>query len=192
MQTYSPITVITGRASGITEPARIGCGRSEGATTRGHSAGQGGLRGHSIGEFYPWRVIGFGDGSWAVSSSQGDILARFYPRDEDPEDHHLYLAHAQARAFKTLHPQGHVEFTPGGNPANISGPLDSIAERLEGRLLVVGYPTGARDKLRVCHQQGQCLRVLNHSTGLVSLVSIPWLAHNQNLSVSLDITDFIE
>ena len=31
-------------------------------TTKGHSAAQGGLRGHSIGDTYPETVIGMGDG----------------------------------------------------------------------------------------------------------------------------------
>lgn len=34
----------------------------ENATTKGHSAAQGGLRGHSIGDTFPDTVIGVGDG----------------------------------------------------------------------------------------------------------------------------------
>ena len=34
----------------------------ENVTTKGHSAAQGGLRGHSMGDAYPETVIGLGDG----------------------------------------------------------------------------------------------------------------------------------
>lgn len=39
--------------------------RSEGGTL-GHRADQPGLRAHSIGDTWPYRVVGKGDGSWEV------------------------------------------------------------------------------------------------------------------------------
>lgn len=39
--------------------------RSEGGTL-GHRADQPGLRGHSVGEEFPYRVVGKGDGTWEV------------------------------------------------------------------------------------------------------------------------------
>lgn len=201
MKTYSPVSVLTGHAKGITEPRRIGCEHD--ASTRGHLADHGGLRGHSVGDAYPWRVVGYGDDSWAVVSARNETLARCYDRAGHPAAvaDACKRAHALARAFKVLHPAGYVERTPGGCPANISGPLHEIAQRLEGLLLVVGYSDGTRDKLLVCSGQernkqlstnggNRTIKVLNHSTGNISAVSLPWLAHNQNLSVSLDLSGF--
>lgn len=34
--------------------------------TKGHSSTEGGLRGHSVGESWPYRVVGKGDGTWEV------------------------------------------------------------------------------------------------------------------------------
>lgn len=184
MKTYSPVLVLTGRASGLTEPRRIGCEHN--GATKGHRADQGGLRGHSVGDAFPWRVVGYGDGSWAVEDCRGNTFARCRDLPHDPAYDPCKRAHALARAFKVLHPLGYVEDTPGGCPANISGPLDEIAARLEGHLLVVNYANGGGDRLRVVDGGKGMLKVLNHSTGKLSLVSLPWLAHNQNLSVSLD------
>lgn len=39
------------------------------ALTAGHSASQGGLRGHSLGPTYPYRVVGKGDGTWEVHAN---------------------------------------------------------------------------------------------------------------------------
>lgn len=36
------------------------------ALTKGHAACEGGLRGHSVGSTYPYRVVGKGDGTWEV------------------------------------------------------------------------------------------------------------------------------
>jgi len=38
--------------------------------TIGHSASHGGLRGHSVGEHYPFRIVGLGD-YWAVCEPSG-------------------------------------------------------------------------------------------------------------------------
>lgn len=44
--------------------------------TRGHSTEQGGLRGHSMGEVYPYMVVGVGD-KWAVQTPDGKIGEKF-------------------------------------------------------------------------------------------------------------------
>jgi len=36
------------------------------ALTQGHAVCEGGLRGHSVGDTWPYRVVGLGDGSWEV------------------------------------------------------------------------------------------------------------------------------
>ena len=46
--------------------------------TKGHLADHGGLRGHSVGEVYPWRIVGYGDGSWAVVDVTGQKFARYF------------------------------------------------------------------------------------------------------------------
>jgi len=46
-----------------TEPRSVGTGA--GATV-GHRSDEAGLRGHSVGEFYPYRVVGKGDDTWEV------------------------------------------------------------------------------------------------------------------------------
>lgn len=44
--------------------------------TCGHSADQPGLRGHSIGSSWPYRVVGKGDGSWEVHRNGcGQVLS---------------------------------------------------------------------------------------------------------------------
>ncbi len=98
MQTYSPVSVLTGHAEGLTEPRRIGC-EFDGATS-GHAAAQPGLRGHSIGDTYPWRVIGYGPG-WAVEGPDGI---------ESTHEGFLSceIAHATARGLKQLYPDGHT------------------------------------------------------------------------------------
>lgn len=195
MQTYSPVSVLTGHAAGLTEPRRIGCEHDESASTRGHLADHGGLRGHSVGDVYPWRVVGYGDGSWAVESCKGETVARCYSNDA------CKRAHAMARSFKVLHPLGRVEDDDNGNPCNVSGPLDEIAERLEGYLLVLHTPaSGYSDRVRVCNgtrrstDQGgyPAIRVLNHGTGMVSLVSTRWLARARYLSVSIPVSEFAD
>lgn len=100
MQTYSPVSVLTGHASGLTEPRRIGC-EVDGSTS-GHAASQPGLRGHSIGDTYPIRVVGYGDNSWAVESPSGETLARYYGPGS------CAMAHAKARQLKASHPDGHL------------------------------------------------------------------------------------
>lgn len=101
MKTYSPITVFAGRAHGITEPRRIGCEHDTSASTRGHAADHGGLRGHSIGDTYPWRVIGLGDG-WAVEDCRGNVVF------QNSGFQACEIAHAKARILKSLYPKGHT------------------------------------------------------------------------------------
>lgn len=40
------------------------CTENSGTATRGHLAASGGLRGHSIGDLYPWSVVGIGYEGW--------------------------------------------------------------------------------------------------------------------------------
>ncbi len=53
--------------------------------TKGHSAGQGGLRGHSIGKTYPWSVVGRGAGLQAVEWAVQNLLtgAWYHTREGD-------------------------------------------------------------------------------------------------------------
>lgn len=45
--------------------------------TQGHVGSQGGLRGHSVGETYPWSVVGFGDDTWqATNLITGETMPR--------------------------------------------------------------------------------------------------------------------
>lgn len=41
------------------------------AATSGHLSSNGGLRGHSVGEFFPFIVVGTGDDLWYVQSPAG-------------------------------------------------------------------------------------------------------------------------
>ena len=101
MKTYSPVEVLTGHAKGITEPRRIGC--EHGGATKGHRADQGGLRGHSVGEAYPWRIVGYGDHSWAVEGPNGHTYGRYYGKGA------CSIAHERARELKARYPDGRVD-----------------------------------------------------------------------------------
>ncbi len=190
---YSPIRAFVAARKGvspveITEPRRIGCEHDATATTRGHLADHGGLRGHSVGDSYPWRVVGYGDDSWAVEGADGATIARFYGDDA------CKRADTVARINKLLHPAGRIEVGPHG-PQNISGDPATIPERLAGQLLVVTRITGSgtkRDHYRVANRNHtpDHLLVLHHGTGKVRKQSIYGLVHRQTLAVTIDETDF--
>ncbi|MBV1929742.1 MAG: hypothetical protein KUG81_09565 [Gammaproteobacteria bacterium] len=51
--------------------------------TAGHSATQGGLRGHSIGPLYPFMVVGIGiEDEWVVQHPNGALSSRYETIDE--------------------------------------------------------------------------------------------------------------
>jgi len=51
--------------------------------TKGHIQSNGGLRGHSVGEFFPFIVIGIGNkDEWAVQHPNGHISTRYKTIDE--------------------------------------------------------------------------------------------------------------
>lgn len=47
-----------------------------GGKPQGH-AGRGGIQKHSLGNDYPWTVVGYGDGTWAAENV---VTGRSYPR----------------------------------------------------------------------------------------------------------------
>jgi hypothetical protein len=113
MKTYSTIDVFTGRAHGLTEPASIGMGYGP---TRGHAASEPGLRGHSIGDTFPWRVVGLGNGAWQVEGVHGQVAAYFAHGTPwvATSDDACACAHRAAKVLKTLHPAG--DWTPPTDP----------------------------------------------------------------------------
>lgn len=46
------------------------------AATAGHLSSNGGIRGHSAGEHFPFIVVGTGDDKWYVQSPNGDQSMR--------------------------------------------------------------------------------------------------------------------
>lgn len=199
MKTFSPIAVLTGRATGIAEPRRIGC--EHGGPTAGHCAAEPGLRGHSVDNAtYPWRVVGRGNGAWTVEGADGRVMASYAPVSITDDDA-VTLAHQAARRLKVLHPDGRIGATPGDGVANISGPLEDIPGRLAGHLLVIRHEfDGTVDRLRVLEDVYQrhvarrwhgspVVVCRNLKTGLVVELPTPWLAHNQHIAVTLDLAD---
>lgn len=160
--------------------------------TKGHSASQPGLRGHSIGEVYPWRVVGYGDGSWAVVDCRGKTFRQYWPRpgEDDENERSCNLAHEAARIAKILHPLGRVEETPQGAPANISGPLKEIPERLAGHIIRVQYRDDYTEIFRVSSWQSEAWRTLktfNINTSRYQRLSVVWLAHSPYVDVWIDL-----
>lgn len=182
MQTYSPISVLTGRASGITEPARIGC---QGGATKGHRQDQGGLRGHSVGDSYPWRVVGIGD-SWAVQDCRGVTQARYWPHPGDNDDATpCRRAHSMARQLKLLHPLGRIEEAPCGGPANISGPVSELVGRLLGHYLKIRHENGRVLRVQVIkdHPDTGVAVCMDQLIGKLVPLDLGRIAHDQRLSV---------
>jgi len=186
MKTYSIIDVLTGRARGLTEPRRIGCEHGEAATgeTRGHRDDQPGLRGHSVGDAYPWRVVGRGDGSWTVEGSDGQVAYRTHDNDGEGSAR----AGRRARQLKILHPAGYVEETAAG-PANISGDPASIPQRLAGRRIIIRYSDGQVSRLVA--DTGQpipaAVTYRNLDTGHRGSIPVRYLVHCQTIAVDIEL-----
>ena len=148
------------------------------ATTAGHSATHGGLRGHSIDHtVYPWRVVGVGK-HWEVHGTDpNQIGAMSYDSD---------TIHDAAINLKTLHPAGRVESTSQG-PANISGDPAHIAERLYGQVLVLSSATTQRHNSRflVIGGDSEVVKTVSPDNGEYRTFFSLWLAHNQHIGVTL-------
>lgn len=136
---------------------------------------------------YPWRVVGYGDQTWAVEGHNGRTVHRGPDIDR---------AHAVARAFKVLHPEGHIDrLNAIGTPINISGPNHTIPVRVAGLLLeVTNIETG--HKVRYLATQAQPslhhVRVLDIDSNKTRDLKVTALANNPTLKVDLNIDQFLK
>lgn len=60
--------------------------------TKGHLAASGGLRGHSIGDTYPWSVVGIGYDGWQAHNLESGAVSGPVTDYGTAEDY-AYLAH---------------------------------------------------------------------------------------------------
>lgn len=132
-------------------------------------------------DIHPWRVVGLGSG-WAVV----DTGERVWWQGDD-----VYEAHAQARVARLLHPAGKANRIDG-DPCNISGPLDSIPERLAGLAFAVAYRNDAGWPYRAAVRQepGASLKVYSYNEHHMTELSVEILAHDARYAIELDVEPF--
>jgi len=72
--------------------------------TAGHSATEGGLRGHSVGDTWPYRVVGYGNGMWAIETNGGGGVRSTPPMFSVSGAHEIARLLARAERERDLAP----------------------------------------------------------------------------------------
>lgn len=182
--TTGPQSRFTRGPSEYREPLAVGIGAE---SVAGHGESAAGIRASCADpDTYPWRVVGHGDGTWSVVGHNSTVH-----RSGDCD-----RAHATAKSFKVLHPEGYVDrLNEAGEPINISGPNHTIPGRLAGLLFTLtNVETGARVQYLANQHQPSPHNIHALSVtqgGVPRTLPVHALAANDRIKVRVNASQFL-